>query len=427
MTVDSVPVPHLPKMLVFLTWDAPSSSYLTGLFAPILRRLASEYGLQAQVIQATWSPREGEVDQGRVVLLQSMGFSYSKVMIPKILGHAGDIIGLLRLYFGIRAFLRKNSDGTLVVARAPVPALAAIFAARNFPRCKVIFDADGFPIDERVEYGGGDPYGLFYRLMRDVEAYCVRASDAVLVRADAAIDMLLARSGPGVPRGKFSKVRNGRDEKRFKRQADAERGEIRRLLGIANGIPLVCYVGSSFDGKYNGDLMLEVFSKLKGLLPDAHLVLLLERPATAEDVIAKHPELHGAITAVSVAGSEIHAYIAACDLGISLIDTGYSTKAVTATKVGEYLLCGLPVIVNQGCGEIAAKLQGRIFSHYLMDSSSESAVQAARWFVDGIWPNREFYSAEARRFGVAECGLEAAMDDYRRVVEQLFLRDGHVD
>lgn len=408
--------PQWRGALVFATWDAPTSSYLTSLFGPIFGRLASEYGLKAEVHQATWIEK-GSLTQRPRQILADKGIAYRPVIIRKFLGKAGEFAAALTMYFRIRRSFSWRKGPVIIFARAPLAAFVSILAARKVPDAYVVFDADGLPFDERVEYDGADPLGFLYRLMRDIEAYSVRRANAVLVRAEAAVDILISRAGPGVTRSKFRKVVNGRDEKIFAPSEASERAAVRNRLRITLDVPLLCYVGSSFDGKYQGLAILSFFREVRVRLPDARLLLILERPETANRGLLMHPELNDFITVTSATGDEVPALIAASDLGLSLIESGYSTNVVSATKVGEYLLCGLPVVVNRGCGEIAEKLRGQPFADYLFDVEEGSLAKAAEWFVDVIWSDRGSYALQARKFGMDECGLEKSLMDYRGVID----------
>jgi len=53
----------------------------------------------------------------------------------------------------------------------------------------------------------------------------------------------------------------------------------------------------------------------------------------------------------SVAASDVPSYLAAGDVGLSFIKPCFSKIASSPTKNGEYLACGLPLIINAGIGD----------------------------------------------------------------------------
>jgi glycosyltransferase involved in cell wall biosynthesis len=53
----------------------------------------------------------------------------------------------------------------------------------------------------------------------------------------------------------------------------------------------------------------------------------------------------------SVTSSDVPSYLSAADAGISFIKPCFSKLASSPTKNGEYLACGLPLILNAGIGD----------------------------------------------------------------------------
>ena len=97
----------------------------------------------------------------------------------------------------------------------------------------MVFDADGLPLDERVDFSGQSPSSLAHRFLRDVEAQAVRRADRVLTRATKAVEILHNRAGAGTEVSKFHVVTNGRDTERFRPADVTESATVRRDLGLA--------------------------------------------------------------------------------------------------------------------------------------------------------------------------------------------------
>lgn len=53
----------------------------------------------------------------------------------------------------------------------------------------------------------------------------------------------------------------------------------------------------------------------------------------------------------AVASSEVPSYLAAADVGLAFIKRCVSKVASSPTKNGEYLACGLPLVINAGVGD----------------------------------------------------------------------------
>src|ERR1043165_9844690 len=54
---------------------------------------------------------------------------------------------------------------------------------------------------------------------------------------------------------------------------------------------------------------------------------------------------------LAVASAEVPSYLAAADVGLAFIKRCVSKIASSPTKNGEYLACGLPLVINAGVGD----------------------------------------------------------------------------
>jgi glycosyltransferase involved in cell wall biosynthesis len=54
---------------------------------------------------------------------------------------------------------------------------------------------------------------------------------------------------------------------------------------------------------------------------------------------------------LSIASAEVPSYLAAADVGLAFIKRCISKLASSPTKNGEYLACGLPLVINAGVGD----------------------------------------------------------------------------
>ncbi len=190
---------------LFITWDGPNTSYLEGLFLPIFDELA-EHGHNFHILQFTWG--SSEQIESTASFCRAAQIPYRSVKISRRLGPAGPFLSAVRGARHIGAAIRDWKIDTLM-PRSLMPAIATL-SMRNQPALRIIFDADGFVADERVDFAGLSPKSISYRILRDVEAQMVRVADIVLTRTDAAISILLARAGSGTDPAKFRVVTNGR-------------------------------------------------------------------------------------------------------------------------------------------------------------------------------------------------------------------------
>lgn len=296
-----------------------------------------------------------------------------------------------------------------------MPALSCLIAARD-PSTRFVFDADGLPLDERVDFAGLSASSVTYRLLRDVEAQAIRLADVVLTRSIKAVDILHARAGAGTVLGKFHVVTNGRDAEIFK-PSDAEQSALtRRELGLSAGAPLLVYAGS-LGAQYCMEEMLRVFALIRERRPDAHWLILTGSPEAVQPALSRHPQLQGNITTRKVSPQTVPQYLACADLGLALRQPSFSMQAVAPIKLGEYLLCGLPVLATADIGDTDAIT---VEVGCLLRRMDEAALQAAaNWFVDSVLPTREAYRASCRAAGLNRFSLEASASFYRNAFDSL--------
>jgi len=87
-----------------------------------------------------------------------------------------------------------------------------------------------------------------------------------------------------------------------------------------------------------------------------------------------------------------------------------SMQGVAPVKLGEYLLCGLPVIASNGIGDSAIIAQD---AGFLLDFPDEKALQmAADWFVGVVLSRRENFRIQSRATGKDHFSLEASVASY---------------
>tara|TARA_R100000900_G_scaffold15508_2_gene13762 strand:- start:94125 stop:95276 length:1152 start_codon:yes stop_codon:yes gene_type:complete len=381
------------------------------LFLPIFRRLA-EYGWELHVLQFTWGDSQ-RLQQSRQACAEA-GVPYRSVCVWRRPVSLGSLATAVKGARDIRRAVREwNID--VVMPRSTLPVLSCMRALSG-KKLPMVFDADGLPLDERVDFGGMTSTGLAYRLMRDIEAQGVRRADVVLTRTEKAAEILLARAGAGTSRECFHKVGNGRDAAKFFPIDQLNRGRVRERLGVSSQVPLLAYAGS-LGGKYQLSEMLELFSAVLRRRPDARLLVLTGSPEFVARGIEDFPEASSSVITLTVGSGEVCEYLASADVGLALIKPSFSMQAAAAIKVGEYLLCGLPVIATDGVGDTSSITPQVGFA--LNETNKDVLEEAAIWFTDNVLPKRELFRARCRKVGVEHHSLESSVVSYLQALQGL--------
>ena len=399
----------MSKNVLFVTWDGPQVNYLESLFAPIFEKLKAQ-GFQFHVVQFTWA--ESEQIARSYNICKERGIPYRSVKIlrwPSI--SVGSVVSVIRSkHILLKAIKDWNID--ILMPRATLPAWAVERANKQL-QLPVVFDSDGLPIDEKVEFEGLNVSSFTHRLLRDIEFRVLHKSVAVMVRSNDAAIILRERGGAALDPSKFFVVGNGRDPSVFVAGIEGGDSILKKSLGLNDAAPIIAYVGS-LGGKYRFDQVLQFFLRLRLKLPNVQLLVLTPGPDLAWEAIG-HLSDDDANSCVvrHVAGSEVPRYLSFVDLGLVFIEPSYSMRAVAPVKLGEYLLCGLPVVATtKNIGDSASYIESDF--GFAIDYVDEAALDSASEWFSSLLSSEKLPLArkKAREAGMEHFSIESVLDAY---------------
>jgi glycosyltransferase involved in cell wall biosynthesis len=276
----------------------------------------------------------------------------------------------------------------------------------------MIYDSDGFDIDERVDFAGLSSSSFSYRLMRDIESQAVRDAARVVIRTESARPILIARAGPPVDEGRFQVVTNGRDENVFHPHSPADRARARQEIGVDADAPLIAYVGT-IGHRQRTEQVGQLALALRRLRPDTRLLVLTGSPEEARLLLIEPMrELAELTTIMRVPAGDVARYLAAADVGTAQVHKSFSTQGISPLKTAEYLLCGVPVVGTSGVG-----LNNRALEAGTLFDEAAGPEAAAGWIQQSVLANREEFRIRARAVGVEHFSLTRSVADYRRAME----------
>lgn len=393
-----------PLRILFVTWDGPQVNYLESLFLPIFEGMKSA-GVHVDILQFRWGdPQLTEQVRQRC---EAAGARYRSVPIWRAMRGLGPFASAVAGAHHVRKAVRDFQSDVLM-PRSLMPALA-VLTARGSRLRPILFDADGLAVDERVEFDGLCPKSITYRMLRQVEARMLRESSSVIVRSDAAAQILAEREGHASNPAKFFVVSNGRDERLFTPLDEQSRHRIRQELGVNSSSPLLVYAGS-VGKQYRFDKIGEVASELLTRRPDARLlVLTAQTDAAREELIRFSPEVRESATIMRVPPDKVPAYLAAADVGLAFRSASFSMQAVAPIKVSEYLLCGLPIVGTASVGDTRNAVDAGVFV-----DESVGAAAAAEWIVREVLPRRQPLRDLAREVGIRRFSLARSVEGYMK-------------
>lgn len=402
------------KHLLFITWDSPQTSYMEGLFMPIFQEIAKKENIKFHVLQFTWA------DEKKISHTNSaaeiMGIQYTALPIlrkPNV--SVGSLFTVFTSAGKIKKYIKEH-EIDIVMPRSTFPAMMlnqilkvpfGRLKSRNF---QVIFDADGLPIEERIDFAGLKKDSFQYQLMKSAETKMLQQADAVITRSQKAIEVHLNTIGEEHS-GKFSVVFNGRDKNRFIVNKDS-RIEARKELGVEKEF-LFVYAGS-LGPQYCLPEMLKIFNN-HTQASNSKFLILTGDTAFAEQNIPE--DLKAKIILKSVPSDQVPFYLNAADVAFALRQPTFSMQGVAPIKLGEYLLCGLPIIASKGIGDTDAILENfpecYLYDHALGLPTEQEKI--AHFLENAIFADRNKIHAKAQSY----FSLEAAAASYIQALTKI--------
>jgi glycosyltransferase involved in cell wall biosynthesis len=305
----------------------------------------------------------------------------------------------------------------LVHARSHIPAMIALRLKRRLGT-KMIFDVRGLMADEYVDANHWRKDSVPYRLTKNAERRALKAADGIVTLTQKIWDVIKdwdSLRNRDVPHAVVPCCAD-LDLFRF----DATARELRRAeLKITDRF-VVVYSGS-IDGWYLTEEMCDFFVTLRAQKPNAFMLWLT--PGNRERITRLMNERGIAnedFRIVSVLAADVPPYLSAADAGLAFIKPCFSKQASSPTKYGEYLACGLPLIINAGIGDsdplILQDNAGVLVSEFRSEAYREAAMSIATFTDDAAQTRRHSRAIAERRFDVRSVGAAGYADLYDNVL-----------
>lgn len=400
--------------LLFVTWNGPEVSYIEGLFLPIFDQLTKQGGIECHILQFTWG--NDEYISKVKVACEAKEVHYEVIKVNRQFVP----VALLKANFidsnRVRKYIQANNID-IVMPRATVAASIVLRALNGLgDRVRMLFDADGLQQDERVDFGGWNPSGLQYRVYRDIEFKALRKSDGVLVRSHQAKQILASRAGALFCEESITVINNGRDKNLFSPKFNQD--SKCKLFNTSADFPLLVYAGS-IGPQYCFEEMMYIFDKVHKHNAHTRFLILTGQPDTVTENLKQHITLSKNCLVKKVAAEDVPFYLSLADIAFALRKPTFSMKAVAPIKLGEYLLCGVPVIATKGIGDTELYINNAACAYLLENLSSESLDSAVGWVIKVLSQNKEELTKEARGIGLNYFDLDKTVREYQRAIQNI--------
>jgi glycosyltransferase involved in cell wall biosynthesis len=293
-------------------------------------------------------------------------------------------------YHKAAALVRRNRV-EMVHARGHIPATIALALKRRFG-VKMIFDLRGLMAEEYVDAEHWREGGLPYRMTKATERRILAATDGIVTLTERIWPIIKEWKGLRGRAVHHEVIPCCVDLSLFT-FSEEERARRRGELGLGDRLTMV-YSGS-LDGWYLTEQMADFFASFLKQNRDAHLLWLTtgSHDRVRELMQARNVEPDN-YSVRAVASAEVPSYLAAADVGLAFIKRCVSKVASSPTKNGEYLACGLPLVINAGVGDSDLLINEWKAGVLIEDFSEDDYSKAAREIEDMV--AREDVRREAR-------------------------------
>jgi len=392
--------------ILFITWDGPQTNYMEGLFMPIFNQIQQNSNYVFHVIQFTWAtPEKVELTKNAA---QELNIIYNSItIVRKPITILGNLFTLYKGISFIKKYIKKNNIN-IVMPRSTMPAIMINQLSKiNF---KILFDADGLPLEERVDFSGLSKKSWSYLFLKNQENKMLINAHGVITRSNKSIAIHIA-SNSKLERNKFSVVYNGRDSKVFLPNTSFRESK-RAQFSISNETIVFVYSGS-LGMQYGFNEMISIFSEYTKINSNTIFLILTTSIQFAKDRIPM--ELSDKCIVNSVPSKEIPSYLSVANIAFAIREPKFSMQGVAPIKLGEYLLMGIPTIASAGIGDTEQILKN-IPNCYLFDHENENRILDAVEEIKGLLLCNPL---EIRNAAMNYFKIEKSVESYLNAFEKL--------
>jgi glycosyltransferase involved in cell wall biosynthesis len=316
------------------------------------------------------------------------------------------------------ASLVRRNRIEMVHARSHIPATIALWLKRRFG-LKMIFDLRGLMAEEYVDAEHWREGGVPYRLTKAAERRILAATDGIVTLTERIWPIIRDWDGLRGRAVHHEVIPCCVDLSLFEFSGE-ERARRRSELGIGDRLTMV-YSGS-LDGWYLTEQMADFFASYLKRDAQAHLLWLTtgSHERVRELMVRRNIEADN-FSVLAVAASEVPSYLAAADVGLAFIKRCFSKLASSPTKNGEYLACGLPLVINAGVGDSDALINDWQ-AGVLIEEFTDQELEKAGHELDAVLGNPSVRT-HARAVAEQVFDLKLAGERYAALYERVLGQD----
>ncbi|MEG3089310.1 glycosyltransferase [Sphingomonas sp. PB4P5] len=285
---------------------------------------------------------------------------------PRILASTFNLIQII--YHTAREV--RSTHAKLIHARSYIPAAAA-WAVSRITGTPYVFDMRSLWPEELITSGRMRRGSFLHKLIFKAERRLLSDAKIVVSLTQAGARYLQSVHPDTFSNDQLRVIPTCADLDRFTPAPEAK--------GPA---PLIGCHGSLNNGWFRVDLLAKMFDLLAARLPQARFeIITREDPAAVlaalSSALGVVPDWYARLTISRAKASEIHERLQRQSLSMFFYASGAASElGRSPTRMGESLGCGVPVLANEGVGDVAETIRQSQVG-YVIDGEDEAALRRA--------------------------------------------------
>jgi len=389
--------------VLYVTYNGVGESIFQSQVLPYLRGL-SKKGYEITLLSYE---RDKSSSSAREKALKDAGIKWHKLRYhksPRLLATLYDFILGSVVSFSIALKHKIN----IIHARATHGAIICLPAVKIL-RKKFIFDTRGLDSEEYVDGGMIKKNSALHKILFMFEKYLFSQSDSIVLLSHNARALLEEKGLGGYLKKTYTKVIPCvTDLELFK----CEKGKV---PGEKDNVRFI-YTGS-IGTWYMLDEMLGFFAVAKKRLKDSTFTIFSQ---SDKSMINEKIALSGTTDSVKtgyVSYTSIPERLNTSDAGICFIRPVSSKRASSPTKIGEYLACGLPVVISPGIGDTEEIVRQHKVG-VVVEGFTANYYDKALYELEKLLDDKEV-SARCRQAAERHFSLNDAVEKYATIYGKL--------
>jgi glycosyltransferase involved in cell wall biosynthesis len=299
----------------------------------------------------------------------------------------------------------KNGNVKLIHARSYMPAAAA-WAVNRLTGTPFIFDMRALWPEELIVAGRLKRGSVMHKILTNLEKVCLRDAAVVVSLTNAAVKYLCCMYPNEIHKQRITVIPTCADLERFK---PSDKQTNNRVYGC---------VGTLLSGWFLRDWLSTFFNVVAKKDPEAKFEIITRDDASMVRVaLDVNGKLGSRLSIFSCKPENIHEKLQEHSTSAMFFTTGKSKLGSAPTRLAEALGCSLPVIANEGVGDVA-----EIIRHYnvgvIVKNGSDEAMKIAFSELEILCSDPNL-PARCRKAAEKVFSLHAGTQAYRKVYSQI--------